>query len=96
MNELEKTNDESDLMRLLYMFLFAVLFNVSEFVIYAIMVIQFVLRIATGKMNDQLLSLGQNIARYASQLIEYLTFITDEKPYPFSPWPGDKTKNKIL
>ncbi len=92
MNNLEKT---SDWKRLLYMFLFAVLFNVSEFVIYVIMMIQFVLRLTTGEMNNELLSLSKNIARYASQLVEYLTFITDEKPYPFSPWSNEEIKNKI-
>lgn len=90
MNELEKTNDKNDWARLLYMFLFAILFNAAEFVVYVIMIIQFLLRLTTGKSNDQLLVLGKNIARYAMQLIEYLTFITDEKPYPFSPWPNDE------
>ncbi len=83
MNELAEDSKKSDWSRLPYMILFAVLFNISEFVIYVIMIIQFLLKLITGQGNDRLLILGRNIARYVAQLVEYLTFVSDEKPYPF-------------
>ena len=90
MNELQEATKKSDWYRLPYMILFAILFNISEFVIYVIMIIQFLLKLMTGEGNDRLFILGRNIARYVAQLVEYLTFVSEEKPYPFSSWPGDE------
>lgn len=90
MNELQENTKKGDWYRLPYMILFAILFNITEFVIYVVMIIQFLLRLITGQGNDRLFILGQNIASYVSQLVEYLTFVSDKKPYPFSPWPGDE------
>jgi len=95
MNELTESSKKSDWSRLPYMILFAILFNISEFVIYVIMIIQFVLKLMTGEGNDRLFVLGKNIARYVTKLVEYLTFVSDEKPYPFSSWPADENIQAI-
>ncbi len=90
MNELTEDSKKSDWSRLPYMILFAILFNISEFVMYAIMIIQFVLKLVTGQGNDRLFTLGLSLARYVSQLVVYLTFVSEERPYPFSSWPSDE------
>ncbi len=90
MNERQIKTKKSEWPRLPYMILFAILFNISEFVIYVIMMIQFLLKLMTGQGNDRLFILGRNLARYISQLVEFLTFVSDEKPYPFSSWPDDE------
>lgn len=83
----ENVTQESTWMRLVYMILFAVIFNIAEFVIVVMVVVQFLFKLFTGKANETLGALGQTVASYVYEMIAYLTFHTDDMPYPFGPWP---------
>ncbi len=80
------TNGET-WMRLVYMFLFAIILNLAELVVAFIVVVQFVTKLFTGKVNQQLAEFGEGLASYFRQTIAFLTFHTDDKPFPFAPWP---------
>ena len=73
--------------RLVYMILFVALFYIAVFVIAVVIVVQFLTKLFTGKLNPRLQALGENLAAYVYEIIAYLTFHTDDMPYPFSPWP---------
>jgi hypothetical protein len=73
----------------LYIILFAIIFNIAEFLIAAVVTLQFVLTLLTGKNNERLLVFGQNLSIFSYQVIRFMTFNSSEKPYPFSPWPGE-------
>ncbi len=87
----QKTKDNlssgSTWMRVVYMILFAVIFNIVEFVIAVVAVVQFLFRLFTGKVNQQLQALGQSVGAYVNEITVFLTYHTDDKPYPFAPWP---------
>ena len=86
---------QSTWMRLVYMVLFAVIFNIAEIVIVVVVVVQFLFKLFTGEANETLGALGQTVAIYVYEMIAYLTFHTDDMPYPFGPWPtaaAGKTK----
>ena len=74
-------------LRLLYMIVLVVAFNVAEFVIGVVVVFQFLTSLLTGAPNVQLLNLGRVVANYLRDIIAFLTFTTEDKPYPFAPWP---------
>jgi hypothetical protein len=74
-------------MRLLYIILFAVIFNIVELVITVVVVVQFLLQLLTGRVNQQLRSLGQSLGAYVYEIIVFLTYHADTMPYPFGPWP---------
>ena len=76
-------------LRLIFMIVFAVAFNVAEFVILVIVVFQFLASLFTREPNDRLTRFGRTMALYVQQVIEFLTFATEEKPFPFSPWPEE-------
>lgn len=78
----------------LYILLFVVIYNIAEIVIYGVVVLQFLFTLFTGTRNAQLLSLGKNLSTFVYQVFTYLTYNSDEKPYPFAPWPGDETAPK--
>lgn len=78
----------------LYILLFVVIYNIAEIVIYGVVVLQFLFTLFTGTRNAQLLSLGKNLSTFVYQVFTYLTYNTDEKPYPFAPWPGEETAPK--
>jgi len=91
MNEKFKTNiaDQSIWQRLLFMVMFAVIFNIAEFVILAIAVIQFFTKLTTGKVNGELRDLGPRLGQYLQQIVAFETFHTEQRPYPFAPFPAD-------
>ncbi len=74
-------------LRGLYMLLLAVIFHVSGTVMFAIAIIQFVLALLGGP-NDRLSAFGRSLSRYLQQTAAFLTFATDEMPFPFSDWPS--------
>lgn len=78
---------ESTWMRLLYTVLFAIVFNIAEAVVAVVFVFQFLSRLFTGRVNERLRGLGQTLATYLYEIILYITFQSDERPYPFGPWP---------
>lgn len=71
----------------LYMLLFAFLYSLTEIVLAAVVIFQFGHKLLTGKTNLRLLNLGQSLATYIYQIILFLSFKSEEKPYPFEVWP---------
>jgi len=74
-------------MRLVYMLLFAIVLNLAELVVAVIAVVQFVSRLVSGQINQQLAEFGEGLAAYFRQIIGFLTFHSEDKPFPFAPWP---------
>lgn len=73
--------------RLVYMLLFWVLSWLARAAVLVISLIQCVLALVNGETNANLRNLGQGIARWTEQNYLFLTFVSDEKPYPFQDWP---------
>ena len=73
--------------RALYMLLFAVFYGVAEIVITVVVLFQLLTVLFTGDTNWRLLTLGQNLSTYVYQILLFLTFNSDERPYPFGDWP---------
>ena len=71
----------------LFMLLFTVLYGVAEIVLVVIAVFQFGHALFTGRPNDNATSFGYSVGRYIFDITRFVTFNTDEKPFPFSPWP---------
>ncbi len=76
-------------LRLVFMIVLSVAFNVAEVIIFAVVAFQFLASLFTGQPNDRLAGFGRNLARYLQQITVYLTFTTEEKPFPFTPWPDE-------
>ena len=79
----------------LYMILFFVLYEIAEVVIGAVVVVQFLVVLATGSRNPRLLKFGRQLSAYAYQVFLFQTFNTEVKPFPFSDWPqGEEAKGR--
>ncbi len=76
-------------LRLVFMIVLGVAFNVAEFITFAVVAFQILASLFTGQPNDRLTRFGRNLARYLQQITVYLTFATEEKPFPFTPWPDE-------
>ena len=74
--------------RLLWMALFyLVLFIAIELITLASCIAQTVLVLVNGQPNDTLREFSSRLNRYSYQILEYLTFRSDRKPFPFSEFP---------
>jgi len=76
-------------LRLLFMLLFSIIYSVAEVVLVMVVVFQFLFVLLTGSRNDKVLSLGSQLSTYVYQIVRYLTYNSDIRPYPFSDWPSD-------
>ena len=76
--------------RILYMLLFALAYSVAEFVLMAVAIVQVLFKLITGDINDNLTILGKQTALYIYDVMLFLTFNTEKKPFPFSAWPNGK------
>ena len=75
-------------MRLVFMIVFSVLASVTSFVATVVVVLGFLWVLFTGETNKQLQTAGKGIASYLYQILCYLTYNSDEKPFPFdAKWP---------
>ena len=76
-------------LRLLFMLIVAALYAVSRVVVAAVVVLQFFWVLFTGETKQPLREFGQSLATYTYQIVRFLTFNTEEKPFPFdADWPS--------
>lgn len=74
--------------RALFMILFLIIYYVALWLVVAVAVFQFVVVLITGKHNRNLGTFGEGLSRFVYQITRFLTFETEEKPFPFKEWPG--------
>ena len=75
-------------LRLFFMLVVTFLYSVSRVVVGAVVVIQFFWVLLKNEKNQHLIQLGHSLAIYSYQITYYLTFNTEERPYPFDlEWP---------
>ena len=73
--------------RVLYMVFFWVAFSVSEVLLAIVAIFQAVCALFTGTTNDAMHRFGKNLSAYVAQILEFLTFNSEELAFPFSDWP---------
>ena len=78
-------------LRGLFIVIFGAILYFAIILVWLLVVFQFVSKLLTGELNRQLAGFNTGLLRYISQALGYITFQSDERPFPFSPWPaGDK------
>jgi len=85
----ENLKSRATWIRLAFMAISALLLSVTSLVGSIVVVLGFFWVLFTGEVNRQIQQVGQSIAAYVYELIRYLTFNTDEKPFPMGgDWPS--------
>ncbi|MBS3952131.1 MAG: DUF4389 domain-containing protein [Methylomicrobium sp.] len=77
--------------RIVFIMLFAVIVGVVRVVLWGIILLQIAYTLLTGNSNKNILDLGKKLAVYLYHIILFLTFNTDEMPFPFSDWNTTET-----
>nr|WP_298138016.1 DUF4389 domain-containing protein [uncultured Pseudomonas sp.] len=88
MSEEGKTQErESILLRILWMVVFLVAWQLAELLLGAVVLLQLGYRLFYGAPNGGLLEFGDSLSQYLAQIGRFGTFNTEEKPWPFTDWP---------
>ena len=82
-NEREKPG----LSRALYTILFLIIIRLISMVLFVIAITQYIYSWLTGEPNDKILYFTEGLAEYSKELVSYVGFNTDEKPWPVGEWP---------
>ena len=82
---IEKRDFTDDLMRGLFMIIFFVVARFVAVLVTFIALFQFICTLVTRKPNDNVKDFGKDLSVYAAEIVEFLTYSTDRKPWPFSP-----------
>ena len=82
------------LIRLLLSVLFAFIFFLLTYVVYILTIWQAVTNLVIASPNANLVEFGGLLRAYLVQIIEYLTFRSDEAPFPFAKWPAENSSEK--
>lgn len=77
-------------MRALYMIFFAIAYSVAELLIGLTVIFQFLNILFTGNANVPLLRFGRNLSEYVFQIVQFETFNTEDRPFPFTDWPDQE------
>jgi len=85
----EHYKSKSTWLRLVFMFVFYILGSLAALVASVVVVLGFLWVLFTGETNKQLQQVGKGIAAYVHEIICYLTYNSDTKPFPFdAEWPS--------
>jgi hypothetical protein len=74
--------------RVFHMAIFVVAFVLASVVLAAVLVFQLGAMLLAGEPNANLIRLGHGLATYVHQILLFVTFNREARPYPFADWPG--------
>ncbi len=84
-----KLLNPSHWLRLLIMILMCFILAIAVcYLVPIIFIVQWVLSLFTGEQNARLKSFSSSLNTYLHQILQYLSFHSDEAPFPMSDWPS--------
>ena len=82
-------DEDPILLRLIYAIFFYFVYALSRFVLGIVAVVQLLHILLTEEYQQDLLCFSRSMTRFISQLVAYLTWVSNRKPFPFADWPSD-------
>ncbi|HWA91738.1 MAG TPA: DUF4389 domain-containing protein [Rhizomicrobium sp.] len=73
--------------RLLFALGFAIIAWFVLWILFFVGLIQFAVVAVNGHANDELKRFSLSLVRYVGQLLDFVTFGREERPFPFGPYP---------
>lgn len=78
---------ESFWLRSIFMVLFFIVYRITDILVLLVAISQWIYTLLTGEANASLTRFAGGLSAYVAQIIQYLTYRTEEKPFPFHDWP---------
>lgn len=79
-------------LRFVAMVLFVVIVQAVELVLGLVILVQFLCDLFTGRTFGELRRMGAALGDYVRAILRFLTYDTEEKPFPFSPWRASEAR----
>ncbi len=83
----ENLKQQSHWLRILFMIGFMVAIYVCGVILFVLVVVQALFMLLTGQDNENLRRLGANLTEYVNEILLFLTYNTDRRPFPMAPFP---------
>ena len=74
-------------LRLVFMLIFAAILQVASIVMWILVIVQFLFSLIAGADNINLRQFGHSLSIYIFHTLKFLTYASEEKPFPFADWP---------
>jgi hypothetical protein len=74
-------------LRLIFMLVFAAILQLASIVMWVLVIAQFIFSLITGEDNFNLRKFGRSLSIYIFDTLKFLTYASEEKPFPFADWP---------
>lgn len=86
----QNIKEKSNWTRLVFMILFSIAYGVAEVVFFTIVVFQFLSKVVTGSLNENVSTFSTSLTSYIKQILDFLSYATETRPYPLSEWPSSE------
>ncbi len=74
-------------MRGLFMFLFLLAFGAAQGLLWLLAIVQFLWLLFSGEANGNLARFGKSLSLWLAELVRFVTYASEVKPFPWAPWP---------
>lgn len=74
------------LLRLFFIVVYLLILSVIRFVLWGVLLVQMVFHLFTGRVNAGAQKTGQTISEYIYRIWLFLSYNTNERPFPFRSW----------
>ena len=86
---IDRVKDHKNWIRVFFMISYGiVLLYVVVPMVAVVMVAQILFMFSLGKLNSNLTAFGESLVEYIKEVLGFLFFKTDEKPFPFKSYPN--------
>ena len=75
-------------LRLLWMMGFSFIYSISLWVLWLIVTVQFLFVLLTNNPNKNILRASSGFRDYMVQILDFITYRSEDKPFPFSDFPS--------
>ena len=80
-------------LKALFVLIFGLMSYVIQIAVWVIAVVQFLFLLFSGSANRRLTEFGESLSMYIYQITLFLTFSSEEKPFPFGELPKKKSEH---
>lgn len=92
----ENLKEPSQWMRIAFMVALVVALYVAGIVLSILTIAQALFSLLTGSDNSNLRALGKDLATYVHQILAFLTYNSESKPFPFAAYPDSEEEMDIF
>lgn len=72
--------------RIIFMLIYAVIDSMVKLLLWLVILLQVGSVLLTGSVNTNILGFGRSLSTYHYHILLFLTFNTEQLPFPFSDW----------